>query len=116
MQKLREFNIKENRLPPNSSIINRDANLLEKYKYEILLSVITILLSFLLLVLYFLLRTSKLKDKLMDLQKDNIIIMNNMQASIRFINPDYTVKWQNQIPDAASPRKACNASSNALSN
>lgn len=102
-QKLREFNIKESYLPPNSTIINKDTNLLEKYRYEIMLMVITILLSFLVLVLYFLLRTNKLKDKLMDLQKDNIIIMNNMQSSIRFINPDYTIKWENQIRYACDP-------------
>lgn len=107
-QKLKEFNLKESNLPSHSNIINEDANLLEKYKYEIMLMVITILLSFLVLVLYFLLRTNKLKDKLLDLQKDNVIIMNNMQASIRFINPDYTVKWQNQIQYACDPENGPN--------
>ena len=33
----------------------------------------------------------------MDLQKDNILIMNNIQASIYFIKPDYTVKWRNEV-------------------
>ena len=49
------------------------------------------------MILIFFIRTNKLKDKLLDLQKDNILIMNNIQASIYFIKPDYTVKWRNEV-------------------
>ena len=52
---------------------------------------------FLIMILIFFIRTNKLKDKLLDLQKDNILIMNNIQASIYFIKPDYTVKWRNEV-------------------
>lgn len=37
------------------------------------------------MILDYFLRTNRLKDILLDLQKDNIIIINNIQASIRFI-------------------------------
>ncbi len=103
LQKLRQYAINPKQLPDGAVMINEDTNLLEKYKIEILLSVVSFLLIFLITVLYFLIRTNKLKDKLMDLQKDNVIIMNNMQVSIQFINPDYSVKWANQIHYPCTP-------------
>lgn len=69
-----------------------------------MLIVACILLVFLLMILLFLFRTNRLKDKLMDLQKDNEIIMNNIQASIRFIKPDYSVKWENEIKMLCVPK------------
>ena len=103
LQKLRQYAINQKQLPKGAVLINEDTNLLEKYKIEILLSVVSFLLIFLITVLYFLVRTNKLKDKLLDLQKDNVIIMNNMQVSIQFINPDYTVKWANLIHYPCTP-------------
>lgn len=97
LHKLRQYAINQKQLPKGAVFINEDTNVLEKYKIEILLSVVSFLLIFLITILYFFIRTKKLKDKLLDLQKDNVIIMNNMQVSIQFINPDYTVKWANQI-------------------
>lgn len=97
LHKLRQYAISPKKLPKGAVLMNEDTNLLEKYKIEILLSAVSFLLIFLITVLYFLIRTNRLKDKLMDLQKDNVIIMNNMQVSIQFIKPDYTVKWANQI-------------------
>lgn len=95
--KLKEFNISRLSLPTHSAIINEELSLFIKYRYEILISVITILIIFLVMILVFFIRTKNLKDKLMDLQKDNVLIMNNIQSSIRFIKPDYTVKWQNEV-------------------
>lgn len=103
-RKLKVFNIDKKSLPPNSILINTDGNLFAKYRFEILLIVACILLVFLFMILFFLIRTNKLKDKLMDLQKDNVIIMNNIQASIRFIKPDYSIKWENQIKMACIPK------------
>lgn len=95
--KLKQFDISRSSLPHDARIINEDPSLFTKYRFEILISVITVLIIFLIMILIFFIRTNKLKDKLLDLQKDNIVIMNNIQASIRFIKPDFTVKWQNQI-------------------
>lgn len=103
-KKLKEFNIQKYNLPADSILINIDASLFVKYRFEILLIIACILLIFLLMILFFLFRTNRLKDKLMDLQKDNVIIMNNIQSSIRFINPDYSVKWENQIKMPCSPQ------------
>lgn len=102
--KLKSLNINRSLLPKSSILINEDENILVKYKYEILLLVISILFIFLITILYFFLRTKRLKDKLLDLQKDNIIILNNMQVSIRFINPDYTIKWENQVQYSCQPQ------------
>lgn len=103
-KKLKEFNISKSSLPAGSILINTDASLFVKYRFEILLIVACILLLFLVMILLFLYRTNKLKDDLLDLQKDNVIIMNNIQASIRFIKPDYSVKWENQIKMPCSPK------------
>ncbi len=103
-KKLREFNIERDRLPADSTLINVEGNLFIKYRFEILLIVACVLLLFLIMILFFLFRTNRLKDELMDLQKDNVIIMNNIQSSIRFIKPDYSVKWENQIKMPCSPQ------------
>lgn len=103
-RKLKEFNISKKSLPADSILINTEGSLFLKYRFEILLIVACILLVFLFMILLFLIRTNRLKDKLMDLQKDNVIIMNNIQASIRFIKPDYTVKWENQIKMNCAPK------------
>ena len=95
--KIKAFDISKLSLPHDATIINEDPSLFSKYRFEILLSVITVLFIFLIMILIFFIRTNKLKDKLLDLQKDNILIMNNIQASIYFIKPDYTVKWRNEV-------------------
>lgn len=96
-KKLKDNNIALEMLPSNSVLMNKEVGLFVQYKFEILLTIAGVLLLFLIMILIFFIRTSKLKNKLMDLQKDNVIIMNNIQSSIRFINPDYSVKWENNI-------------------
>lgn len=102
-RKLKELNIDKRLLPSGYSLINNDQNIFVRYKFEILILVITILLAFLIMVFIFFIRTKNLKDKLLDLQEDNVLIMNNMQSSIRFIKPDFTVKWENQIDFPCTP-------------
>lgn len=96
-KKLKDFRIKKELIPQGSVLVNTEYSLFLQYKFEILLLVAVVLLLFLITILFFFVRSNKLKDKLLDLQKDNILIMNNIQASIRFIKPDYTVKWENEI-------------------
>ena len=103
-KKLKEFNIEKGSLPDDSIWINTDGNLFVKYRFEILLIVACVLLLFLVMILFFLFKTNRLKDKLLDIQKDNVIIMNNIQSSIRFIKPDYSVKWENQIKMPCRPQ------------
>lgn len=102
-QKLKEFNIDRKNLPPHYVLINNEENFFTKYKFEILISVTAILTIFLIMALIFFLRMKKLKDSLQDLQEDNVLIMNNMQSSIRFIKPDFSVKWQNEINFPCNP-------------
>lgn len=108
LRKLKQFNISRSQVPEGTVFINEEANLLVKYKIEILGIVMGILVTFLITILYFLMRANKLKDRLWDLQKDNVIIMNNMQISIQFIKPDYTVKWENQIHYPCEPENGPN--------
>lgn len=103
-RKLREYGLNKQKLPANHRLINEDESLFEKYTYEILLIVITILFAFLVMMLIFFVRTKKLKDSLLDLQKDNELIMNNMQSSIKFIKPDYSIKWENNIDYPCRPQ------------
>ena len=79
--KIKAFDISRLSLPHDATIINEDPSLFSKYRFEILLSVITVLFIFLIMILIFFIRTNKLKDKLLDLQKDNILIMNNISSS-----------------------------------
>lgn len=101
--KLKEFNIDKKKLPSSYVLINNDESILVKYKFEILILVITVLAIFLIMMLVFFMRMKKMKDSLVDLQEDNVLIMNNMQSSIRFIKPDFTVKWQNEIDFPCTP-------------
>ena len=38
-------------------------------------------------------------------QKDNILILNNVNSGIKFINPDFTIKWHNGIDYDVDPEK-----------
>nr|WP_280747136.1 ATP-binding protein [Parabacteroides sp. PF5-9] len=103
-KKLKEFGLSQAQLPANTLLINQDESLFSKYTYEILLIVITILFIFLIMLLIFLVRTKNLKDRLLDLKKDNELIMNNVESSIKFINPDYTIKWENGLHYPCEPQ------------
>ncbi len=103
VKKLKEFGIEQQILPRDSVFIN-DESMFNKYRYEILVSIIVTLLAFLIMILVFFLRTKKLKDSLLDLQEDNVLIMNNMQSAIKYIKPDFTVKWENQLQYPCIPQ------------
>ncbi|MDR0428866.1 MAG: response regulator [Tannerellaceae bacterium] len=102
-QKIKEWGIPLEALPSASDFINKYVSVFSEYRYEILLSITLILLLFLIMLAYFFYRSNKLKDRLMDLQADNTIIMNNVQASIVFINPDFTIKWRNNVVSECIP-------------
>ncbi|MDD4590951.1 MAG: HAMP domain-containing sensor histidine kinase [Parabacteroides sp.] len=96
-EQLKVFGINNDMLPKDSVFTNIDESIFLKYKYEILSITILILAIFIILILIFLARTNKLKNKLLGLQRDNELILNNIQTSLAFINPDYTIKWKNNI-------------------
>jgi len=96
-EQLKVFSINNDMLPKDSVFTNIDESIFLKYKYEILSITILILAIFIILILIFLARTNKLKNKLLGLQRDNELILNNIQTSLAFINPDYTIKWKNNI-------------------
>lgn len=91
------------KLPHDSVFVNDTSPILEKYKNEIILAIIVLLLVFLMTLLYHYDQMKKMKDILQDLQKDNTIILNNIQLSIKFVNPDFSVKWSNQVSYPCKP-------------
>jgi signal transduction histidine kinase len=101
--KLDEFGINRNFLPEKHILINREESFFVRYRIEILSLTSFVLAVFLVMVFFFFLRMKKMKDSLLDLQKDNELIMNNMKSSIRFIKPDYSIKWQNKITYTYEP-------------
>jgi len=96
-EQLKAFSINDDMLPKDSVFTNIDESIFLKYKYEILSITILILAIFIILILIFLARTNKLKNRLLGLQRDNELILNNIQTSLAFINTDYTIKWKNSI-------------------
>lgn len=66
-RKLKEFRITKERLPEKHSLINTDVNMFVKYKLELLTSLAIVLVIFLIMILFFFYRTSRLKDKLLQL-------------------------------------------------
>ncbi|MCC8170235.1 MAG: response regulator [Parabacteroides sp.] len=92
-----KFAIDRSLLPGGASFINRTPSMFERYKTQMLVISGAVVFLFLLILLYYFYRTNKLKDVLLDLEKDNTIILNNIQSSLKFVNPDYTVKWSNTV-------------------
>lgn len=97
-QKLKELNINRELLPQYSTYVNDSVSPFIRYKYEVLLSITILLILFCVTGLYFYIRTKKLKDHLQDVEKDNMIILNNIRSSIKFVTPLFNVKWSNQVP------------------
>lgn len=84
---------------------NKKPSYFEEYKYEILgvvFAFLVLLLGFV-VAMYFYLRTKRFKDALVQAQKDNTLILNNVNTGIKFINPDFTIKWHNGIDFFVSP-------------
>ena len=92
-----KFAIDRSQLPDGASFVNRTPSLFERYKTQMLAITGGIVFLLLLIMLYYFYHTNKLKDVLLDLEKDNSIILNNIQSSLKFVNPDYTVKWSNNV-------------------
>lgn len=102
-KKLESSGFASKKLPYNSVFVNDTSPILEKYKNEIILAIFVLLLVFLMTLLYHYDQMKKMKDILQDLQKDNTIILNNIQLSIKFVNPDFSVKWSNQVSYPCKP-------------
>ncbi len=95
----------------NVVFYNKKLSYFEEYKYQIIgivAAFLFLLLGFL-LVLYFLFRTKRFKDALLQSQKDNTLILSNVNTGIKFINPDFTIKWHNGIGFSADSEKMKNS-------
>ena len=91
----------------NAVLYNKKLSYFEEYKYQIIgvvLAFLVLLFGFL-LALYFYFRTKRFKDALWQAQKDNILILNNVNSGIKFIHPDFTIKWHNGIDYDIDPEK-----------
>jgi nitrogen-specific signal transduction histidine kinase len=65
---------------------------------------VTIKIPGYLVVFYHFFRIKKLKDALEQSDEDNILILNNLLADIKYITPDYKVKWFNNTIDGSIRR------------
>ena len=91
----------------NAVLYNTKLSYFEEYKYQIIgvFSAFLVLLFGFFLALYFYFRTKRFKDALWQAQKDNILILNNVNSGIKFIHPDFTIKWHNGIDYDVNPEK-----------
>ena len=91
----------------NAVLYNKKLSYFEEYKYQIIgvVSAFLVLLFGFFLALYFYFRTKRFKDALWQAQKDNILILNNVNSGIKFIHPDFTIKWHNGIDYDVDPEK-----------
>ncbi|WP_099294241.1 MULTISPECIES: HAMP domain-containing sensor histidine kinase [unclassified Butyricimonas] len=98
-EKLRKGNFLNKEVAKGALFYNKKLSYFEEYKYQIIgvaLAFILLLLGFV-LAMYFYLRTKRFKDALVEAQKDNTLILNNVNTGIKFINPDFTIKWHNGV-------------------
>ncbi|NDV83172.1 PAS domain-containing sensor histidine kinase [Bacteroides sp. 51] len=68
-----------------------------KYPLIAIVSLLALLLLGYLVVFYYFFGVKKLKEALEESEANNILILNNLRADIRFITPDYKVKWYNEM-------------------
>lgn len=97
--KLKKMGFENKKFTENAQFYNKQLSYFEEYKYQIIMvasAFILLLLGFL-LALYFYFRTKRLKDDLEQSQKDNTLILNNVNTGIKFVNPDFTIKWHNGV-------------------
>ncbi len=96
-KKITALGISETDLPVPHRMENKEQSFVEKYLKELMMicSLFIILLLGYFVVFYYFFRVKKLKDALEQSEADNTIILNNLRADIRFITPDYRIKWFN---------------------
>lgn len=102
--KLSKADFLDKEVTQGAVFFNKKPSYFEEYKYQIIgvaFAFIVLLLGFV-MAMYFYLRTKRFKDALVEAQKDNTLILNNVNTGIKFINPDFTIKWHNGIDFAVS--------------
>lgn len=106
-----KYNLQDKKVVKTARIENPKQSFFKAYRYEIfgVLAVILVLLLALAVALFIFVRTKRLKDALEEMQKDNELILNNINVGIRFVNPDYTVKWHNGIDPLSTPERLAKA-------
>ena len=102
--KLSKADFLDKEVTKDAVFFNKKPSYFEEYKYQIIgvvFAFVVLLLGFV-VAMYFYLRTKRFKDALVEAQKDNTLILNNVNTGIKFINSDFTVKWHNGIDFVAS--------------
>ncbi len=105
-KRLAQLGIRESDLPVPHELRNKEPSFVERYKYPLIAiaSLFVLLLLGYLVVFYYFFRIKKLKDALVQSEADNILILNNLKADIKFITPDYKIKWFNNAIDGSIRR------------
>lgn len=99
--------INESDLPQPHEVRN-PALSTERYNYPLIaiVSLLGLLLLGYLVVFYYFFGVKKLKEALEESEANNTIILNNLRAEIRFITPDYKIKWYNDSTGGNLHRQA----------
>ncbi len=105
-KKIVPLGIRESDLPDPKQFENRDEAFLVKYKTELfyILALFVVLVFGYFVVFYYFFKVKKLKDALVQSEEDNILILNNLRAEIKYITPDYKIKWFNNAIDGSFQR------------
>jgi signal transduction histidine kinase len=105
-RKVVELGFRESNLPSPHTLINREDSFVERYQKPLIIigSLFVALLLGYLVVFYYFFRIKKLKDALEQSEADNILILNNLRADIKYITPDYRIKWFNNTIDGSIRR------------
>lgn len=105
--KLNQGGFLDKTITKNAVFYNKKLSYFEEYKYQIMgvAAAFLLLLFGFLLALYYFFKTKRFKDALLQAQKDNTLILNNVNSGIKFINPDFTIKWHNGIDFNTDPLK-----------
>ena len=109
--KLNQGSFLNKAITKNAVFYNKKLSYFEEYKYQIMgvAAAFLLLLFGFLLALYYFFKTKRFKDALLQAQKDNTLILNNVNSGIKFINPDFTIKWHNGIDFNIDPLKIRNS-------
>lgn len=97
-KRINKAGISEDRLPQPHEMHNRSSEA-GRYNYPLIaiISLLGLLLLGYLVVFYYFFGVKKLKEALEESEANNKLILNNLKAEIRFITPDYKIKWYNDF-------------------
>ena len=104
MKMLNQYGFTDSQIPRNSIFVNEKPDFFDVHRTEIYAGVIIVLLFFMISISISFIRTNRFKNKMVELERDKSVILNNINSSVTFVNPDLTVRWKNNISYPCVPQ------------